>query len=872
MRVSVNQNVFAKFPYTTELIVVLKGVNNNTKYSREIIQLLNKQQKTLRDNSSLDLLETDPKYFKWIQLYKEILEPTENSKNFKEKTLPSHVALTKRVLEGKDIPNINPLVNYYNYMSIKWGVAFGGEDLATYLGDVTLRYCEGNEKYLGIGEDEVVQIPKGEIAWVDDHSVTCRMWGWRQSDRTKVVTDSKDVIFYIDIIKGEEGLNDNEIEQMRNEFIEGCKKYFGAEVHWYLLDKENNEAEVNYQTRSLEEYGGKELVEKYFENVASSHVEKGTKGIRKRKADSMGLEDKKQILSALTSQIQEVLNKAGLQIEFEMSEATNSKFGDFSSSTAMKYAKELKQAPALIAKQIVEAINKDVSLVRTFSQIDIIANGFINFTLSDIYVFEQLAVALDDRQFGNSEVGGEKTVLIESPGWNPNKAPHAGHLLNLFLGKALTRLFEATGLKSQMVDIDNDKGIPVMQTIWAYQNFAAGKTPQDEGLAPEVFVDKLYKDGKTAYEGDEKVKEEIKKLQQAWEAGEAEIIKVWDKIVNWAREGQRNVIASYGEVFDADQTHESDVYNKGKELIIENEGKGVIEKLPDGAYIARIEQEYGVPDTIVLKSDGTGLYHTQDIALLVTRIEKYKPWRMIYVVAEEQIAHFQRLFSIVDALGLMPIDNIYHFAYGWVVGKDGKKLASRDGGQLYASELLINLIDAAKSIISARGDGKGIDKTKVEAIAKGVAIGAIKYSFLSRDPFKTIKFDMEEALSFNGKSGPYIMYAYTRGKGILEKIGETSTTSLDAGSLKFNEYERTLMIKLLNYPKIVLDAANNYYPGLLADYLYEVAKLFNNFYENVNVSKSTDEEKSYRSQIIDLTTRVIKHGLKILGIECLEEM
>lgn len=875
MKFEVDKKVFSKFPDTVEIVVVVRGVNNETRMSKEILDESKKVQKTLKENFENIEWMSLPKYKLWKDRFAEIARDAgygDKSDHF----LPAHVSLTKRVVSGKDLPNINPIVNYYNMFSVKNGIPSGGADFSRVYGDLKLRFTTGEEYSLLIGDSKVVTVSAGEVSWVDDHSVETQMWAWRQSERTSVRKQTKDLYFVFDFdnsLMSEYG--EGGYIALIDQFNEGLMKYFNVKGEVFLLSKENPIVEVDYNSAVMPEGWGSEEIKADLDSLikVEGSSSKGSKGITKRRAENMGLVDPSSQLSRLA-----FLVEAHIASEYKVEGrhfnwSNNQNLGDFSSTIALMLSKELKKSPKVIADEIVTDL-KSVNLINeVFESVSSAPNGFINFSLSQQYLLsEVIAVIQAGLSFGSSKVGKEKVMLIESPGWNPNKTPHVGHILNLFLGKTLSRLFSKVGFKVENDDIDNDKGLPVMEAIWFYMNHAAGQTPESEETKPDHFVHRLYLSGKQMYIESDKIKEEVRDILLKWESGDPEVVAVWRKIVDWAFEGQLETINTFGEEYTAHRWHESDVYNTGKEIINKHLGGGVVEKLQDGAIIARIEQEYGLPDTILIKSDGTGLYHTQDINLTIQKKEKFNPWRIIWVVAEEQIAHFQRLFAILDAMKIMPIENLYHFAYGWVVGKDGKKLSSRDGSDLNADELYKNLFAAAMEVLENRGEKA--DLPQKEKVAREVAIGAVKFAYLSKDPFNKIKFDMKEAVSFNGRSGPYIMYAYTRGKGILSKISDSVDINhdIDLTDFEMTKYDKDLILRVLKYPEIILDSANNYYPALLAEYLYDLAKSFNNFYENVNVAKSNDHEKIARARMVVAVTNVLKDGLGILGINALEAM
>jgi arginyl-tRNA synthetase len=461
-------------------------------------------------------------------------------------------------------------------------------------------------------------------------------------------------------------------------------------------------------------------------------------------------------------------------------------------------------------------------------------------------------------------VGKGRTILIESPSINPNASAHVGHLRNLLIGRRLARTLEKVGFNVEKDNLINDKDNKVCMAMWGYQKFGEGKSPDDVDMKSDHFVGKYYVLGRNEYKTKPEVKAEIDEMLKKLEEGDEEVTKLWKKIVDWAFTGHIQTFKRLHE----DRGYlwfESDLWEGGKQLIEKYLGKGVVEQLPDGAVVGRIEEKYGVLDAVLLRSDGTSLYHTQDLNLTIKKIEKFNPWKAVWVLGNEHMLHFQRLFALIDALGILDIENLYAYLYGMVLGKDGKKISSRSGQSLNADQILDMAHDSALKVI----DSRDIDEKNKEEIAEKVGQGAVRYDILFKDAFKEIKLDIEQAVSFTGKSGSYVMYAYTRAKSILKKV---KNESLDMSETNMSEIEKVLLLKLLSYPEVVLSAANNYAPSVIADYSYEVANLFNNFYENVHVKDSKGGELNFRIALTELTANVIKSSLGILGIEVIEKM
>ncbi|MBN2101223.1 arginine--tRNA ligase [Candidatus Dojkabacteria bacterium] len=870
MKFKLTSEFIKKYPDAIEMIVIARGVHNEIA-SKWISDLTQKVSDEVRAEGAGILKEQ--RFAMWEQVFSDIAKEAE----FKTGDFhSSHVALTKRVLNGKDIPNINPVVNFYNMYSLKYGVPFGGEDLSTVYGDMELTITKGGEPYHEIGSSKVSNLGPNEVAWIDDHSVTCRMWNWRQCDRTKVMKNTRDIYFIIDGFRGIKGLS---YQDIAGDFTKDLEEKFGAKVDVYELNKENLECDVDYDTKEV----GDLDVEADLLRSANQYEKKSTrerKGFMKRKVTSMGLEDDDNVVPRLNNFVKNSLGKKlppKISDSLEVTVSQNPDFGDVSSPVALRLAKDLKQAPKEIAGDIVGELNSDPEVQKVFQDISVAPNGFINFKLSEFFLLSELSKALKQADsYGSSDIGKGRVILVEGPSINPNAAAHAGHLMNIFICRTLVRLFKKGGFQPEIDNLINDKGIKICMAMWGIKNLAEKKTPEEAKMKSDQFVGKYYVLAKKAYKEDPEAKAEIQQLLRDWETGKPDVLELWRKVIDWAFAGHRKTLERLGEKV-GHLWLESEVYKSGKEIIQKFLGRSIIEKLSDGAVVGRLEKKYGLPDVVLLRSDGTGLYHTQDIALTLKKIEKFNPWRAIWVVGNEQILHFQQLFALLDELGLLPLDRVYHYAYGLVVDKNGEKIG-KDANDATADTLLDIMHKEALKVIDERKIK--VDLEDKDAVAEAVGIGALRYGFLSTDPYKPITFDPDEALSFTGKSGPYIMYAYSRGRNVLRNAIEGDVDNYKVSdkikdkshSTDMTEIDRDLIFSLLQYPEVIVSAINNYAPNVLAEYLYSVASKFSYFYEKETVSGADGPEKELRIAITFLTTRVIKDGLGLLGIKVLEKM
>ncbi len=846
MKFGVSEEIFEKFPNVVEYIVIGQGVSNEVP-SKEINDRLDDIAKGL--DGKKDILN-DPKYSGWVKIFNSV----------KKGYIPSHVALAKRAIEGKKIPHINPIVNLYNYYSLKYAIPIGGEDLSKVYGDMKLKFADGDELFLGIGDSRVENIEEGEVIWGDDHSVTCRMWAWRQSKRTKLTKNFKDVYFVIDT------LSEFKVEPVMEEFVKDLKKYFGGDFQILKLSKGQNELAVKYKSKVLKSgFDTNKDLEQLIDTGKESK-KKSDASLFQRRSKSMKLIDRDQLTQKISKMVEEILSEIGVGEKSDVSLSQGIQFGDFSSTVALREASKKGGKMNKIAEKIVESIKSSDLYGKVIKDVNLAENGFINLIMSENFLTNELTESVVKKdKFGVSDIGENRTILVESPSINPNAPAHTGHLRNLLIGRSLARLLEMVGFKVEIDNLINDKDNKICMALWGYQKYGEGKTPENVEMKPDHFVGKYYVLGRKAYNTDPKVKEDIDEMLKKLENNDEKMTKLWMKVTKWAFTGQLQTFERLNEE-QGFLWFESELWEGGKTLIEKYIGKGVVERLEDGAVIGRIEDEYGVPDIILLRSDGTSVYHTQDLNLTLKKIEKFKPWKAIWVVGNEHILHFQRLFALLDKLKILSVDNLYAYVYGMVLGKDGKKISSRSGEDINADQLLDMARDAALKVL----EGRDIDGKKKHEIAKKVGQGAIRFDILSKDAFKDIVLDIDKAVSFVGKSGSYVMYAYTRAQSILKKVGKVEKGELK--DVNIGDIERSLLLKLLNYPEAVLSAANTYSPSIVADYSYEVATLFNNFYENCPVIKAGGSQKAFRKALTGITANVLKGSLGILGVEVIEEM
>ncbi len=568
--------------------------------------------------------------------------------------------------------------------------------------------------------------------------------------------------------------------------------------------------------------------------------------------------------------------------------------GDYATNIALKLKANSKwllaQSPLEVAERLVNRIaeQKDSRI----KKIETAGPGFINFKLSPEWQWEQVKeIILAEENYGKSP-DKQKKIVIELVSPNINKPLHVGHLRNAALGMSLAALYQASGWKVVRDEINNDRGLHIMKAAYGYLLYGRKnpakqngwrdllgawvaqpglwKTPVDEGLKPDYFVGNYYVLGeKFLNENIKFAGEQLAEMLQAWEAEDKEIRRLWKVLGDWVHEGIDQTYKRLG-VRHEKRWYESLLYQEGKKVILEGLENGVFEKLPDGAIRANLEK-YGLPNKILIRSDGTAIYMTFDIALTKHKVEEYIADKYVWVVGSDQIDHFKRLFVIFEMLGLGKRENFFHLAYG-MVRVPGGKMSSRLGNVVLADDLLDKVKEMTIKLMAERKIGGELSEEEKEKAAEAVSIGAVKYTILKVDPLLNLVFDLEKSISLEGDSGPYLQYAYTRAKSVLRKSQIPNTNSqIPRGDIS-NE-EQSILRYLYRYPEVVEVAAKNYNPSIICNYLFSLAQRFNSFYNNQPILNPGNESLSDRRlQLTEATAIILKSGLNMLGIEAMEKM
>lgn len=541
-------------------------------------------------------------------------------------------------------------------------------------------------------------------------------------------------------------------------------------------------------------------------------------------------------------------------------------FGDYA-FPCFSLSKELKKTPEDIAKLLKEKILEIKEEKRDFIDKIKTIKGYLNISIKGNYFAERILNKIfnEKENFGKGKKKN-KRIVVESPGPNTNKPLHLGHLRNMALGIAISKILKFYGNEVINVDIINDRGIHIAKSMLAYKKFGKGKKPNKK---PDHFVGDFY----VLYSQKEKehpeLEDELRALLKKYESGDKEVIGLLKKMNSWALKGIKETYKRFGMHIDKFY-FETQHYEEGKRIVLKYLKKGVFKKEPDGTIIADLTKQ-GLGKKVLLRADGTSLYITQDIALAIRRWHDFKPDKMIYIVASEQIYHFKVLFSILRLMGFSFVDKCLHFPYGMVYLPEGK-MKSREGKIVDADNLIDEVKRLAEKEILKREPG--ISKKELEERAEKIALGAIKFFILKYDALKDFIYYPEKSLSFEGETGPYLQYAYARASSILRKANEMKekiTFNKDVLEIKEPE-EKKLLRELSKFPEVIKKAAENLRPERIANYAYTLAKTFTEFYTNLKVLTEKEKERKERLQLVAATRQVLGNALTLLDISPLEKM
>ena len=559
---------------------------------------------------------------------------------------------------------------------------------------------------------------------------------------------------------------------------------------------------------------------------------------------------------------------------------TPKKFSGFYTLIIFPHLKELKLKPEEIGKRIGEYLLTNSTIISDYN----LVKGFLNFDINVNYLISLFSEIKKSKKWGFKSFSGEE-VMVEFSSPNTNKPLHLGHLRNIFLGNSLSKILEANGQKVHKVQVINDRGIHICKSMVAWKLFADGKTPKNQKVKGDKFVGEYYVKfelenkkqlDKLIEEGVPKEKAinmtpvmiEAKKLLQKWEKKDKETIELWNKMNSWVYEGFNKTYKKIGVEFNKNY-YESETYLLGKKSVLEGLKNNIFYRETDNSVWVDLSED-NFDNKILLRSDGTSVYMTQDIGTAIKRFNDFpKITKQIYTVGSEQDYHFKVLFKILDKLSYKWANDCYHLSYGMIDLPDGK-MKSREGKVVDADDLIEKMIKTAKNRTNELGKSDDFEAKDLSMLYEKIALGALKYYLLKVDSRKKMLFNPDESIDFQGNTGPFIQYTYAR---ICSIIRRSEFLKINYNNINLNKiYDLSLSIKkLINhiyiFPDIISQSSKTYSPSLLCQYVFDLAKLYNSFYQDEKIfDGKNNETTSFKIALSDLTANTIKNSLELLGV------
>jgi arginyl-tRNA synthetase len=550
--------------------------------------------------------------------------------------------------------------------------------------------------------------------------------------------------------------------------------------------------------------------------------------------------------------------------------------GDFTLVT-FPFIKATKQSPEQVGDTLGKYLLANNPTITKYN----VVKGFLNISLSNSFWLDFFSGAQVDNYGYKKEGSSGRSVMVEYASPNTNKPLHLGHIRNIILGYSVAEILKTQGHKILKVSIVNDRGIHICKSMLAWQKFGNGETPQSSGMKGDHLVGKYYVEFDKAYKKEiaelisqGKTKEEAEKqapsiiaaqeMLQKWESGDKEVKELWKTMNQWVYDGFDVTYSTLGVGFDKIY-YESNTYILGKEIVQEGLAKNIFYKKENGSVAIDLSAD-GLDEKVVLRSDGTSVYITQDIGTAIERFKEFPELnQLIYTVGNEQDYHFKVLFLILQKLGYAWAKECYHLSYGMVELPEGK-MKSREGTVVDADDLLDEMFSTAEQTTKELGKVEGFSDEELKHLYKTIGSGALKYFMLKVDAKKKMLFDPKESIDFNGNTGPFIQYTYARIQSVLNKAGNSKST-IDP-KVELNELERELIKLIYEFPAVLEESAKSYNPSHIANYIYELTKVFSRFYHDCSILKEENETvKQLRLALAKQCGQIIKNGMSLLGIE-----
>ena len=589
-----------------------------------------------------------------------------------------------------------------------------------------------------------------------------------------------------------------------------------------------------------------------------------------------------EIIAQGVSDAVKALYDADIKPESVQVSPTKKEFEGHLTVVVFPFLKASRKAPEATAQEIGAWMKENVEAVAAFNAV----KGFLNLTISAEFWRNLLHEIQADENFGfTAPTDDSELVMVEYSSPNTNKPLHLGHVRNNLLGYSLSQILKANGKKVVKTNIVNDRGIHICKSMLAWKKWGQGATPESVGKKGDhligdfyVLFDRHFKDevkalmdekglSKEEAEAQSELMAEAREMLRRWEAGDEEVRALWKMMNDWVYAGFDETYKRLGVDFDKIY-YESDTYLEGKDLVLGGMEKGIMYKKEDGSVWADLTPD-GLDHKLLLRSDGTSVYMTQDIGTAKLRYQDYPIDKMIYVVGNEQNYHFQVLSLLLDKLGFKWGKSLTHFSYGMVELPEGK-MKSREGTVVDADDLMDTMIANAREASASRFEG--MPEEEAAEIARVVGLGALKYFLLKVDPKKNMLFNPKESIDFNGNTGPFLQYTYARIRSVCRRAAEELESCSYAEAVP-NEKEQVLIQKIADFPSVVAEAGRSYSPALIANYCYDLAKEYNQFYHDYSILKEEDAStRCLRLNLSQLVARTLRAGVSLLGMEMPERM
>ncbi len=592
----------------------------------------------------------------------------------------------------------------------------------------------------------------------------------------------------------------------------------------------------------------------------------------------------KEILNSPVKQAFQAVYGAEIATEKIQFQETRKEFEGDVTLTVFALIAVSKKSPEITANEIGDWLVANNEIVAKYN----VVKGFLNISFTPQYWLQEFDAITSSAKFGFSPITEKSpVVMIEYPSPNTNKPLHLGHLRNIFLGSAISEILKATGNKVVHTCLYNDRGTNISKSMLAWTMAGSKDTPENTGLKGDHLVGKFYVQYSNAFKAEleqlvasglskedaekqSKLNKQVSDLTLKWENGDADVRSLWSKMNGWVYQGFEVTYQWLG-IKPEKFYYESDVYNLGKETVQEGLEKGVFFRKDDGSIWIDLTAD-GLDEKVVLRSNGTTVYITQDIAVANEKERDFNLDKSIYVVGNEQEYHFKVLFLILKKLGRKYADNLFHLSYGMVELPSGK-MKSREGTVVDADDLIQEMLSMAKEKTAEKGKTEGQSDADLEALYRIIGMGGLRYFLLKVDPKKKMLFNPAESIETEGHTGPFIQYSYARIKSLLRKGGEIQTGKVSIADDKILPKEITLILTISGFPEVLNEAANTYNPSVVANYAYELAKEFNQYYHETHISKETDVAlRNFRLQLSGQVAAVIQNAMQLLGIEVPEKM